>query len=104
VEKIVEWKKRKKNPSRWRPAYVCRQVKEGSIPLKQEILNHCDDRNDSLAEEVRVRISGALSDLHAADARYHRDCYSSFMSFRNIKAAQTENLQKPVDEGLQKII
>ena len=30
----------------------------------------CNKRCDSLGDEVRVRIEGTPSDLHAADARY----------------------------------
>ncbi len=38
------------------------------------MLNKCDERNDDWASEVRIRVEGALSDLHAAEARYHKDC------------------------------
>ena len=30
------------------------------------------------AEKVESRVSFALSDLHAEDGRYHKDCYSQF--------------------------
>ena len=30
----------------------------------------CDTRDDDLGETVRVRLEGAPTDLHAADARY----------------------------------
>ena len=32
---------------------------------------------------VMVRIVGSSSDLHASDARYHKDCLSRFFSQRN---------------------
>ena len=69
-------KKDPKNPSRWRPAYICTQiVRTGQKQsLKQEILEKCDERNDEWASQVRVRVCGAVSDLHAADARYHKSC------------------------------
>lgn len=37
---------------------------------------------------MRFRVEGALSDLHAADARYHVDCMKNFMSANSIAAAQ----------------
>ncbi len=42
------------------------------------------------ADEVRTRVSGATSDLHAADSEYHDDSYKSFCSERNVKAAQSK--------------
>ena len=32
-------------------------------------------------------VQGAFSELHAADARYHEDCRSSFMAPRSVKSA-----------------
>jgi len=55
-----------KNPNRWREAYLCR------IADMQKEENW---RND-----VSFRTHSALSDLHAADARYHKDCMSKFFS------------------------
>lgn len=97
-----------KNPSRWRPAYICRQVERiGHIKsLKQEILDKCDERNDEWASQVRIRVAGAVSDLHAADARYHIDCRVNFMSTRStiavVKTAQTG--AQELDEALQAVI
>ena len=36
-------------------------------------MRKCVERNDEWGNEVRIRIQGAPSDLHAADAQYHRD-------------------------------
>lgn len=72
-----------RHPDRWRKVYQCRTT--GGY--KQKILLNCDERNDDLANEVRVRLSGAVTDLHAADAQYHNDCYKRFMSHKNIQAA-----------------
>ena len=47
----------------------------------------CGHRNDLQADEVRLRVQGAVSDLHAADAQYHVDCYNAFMSPRSIQAS-----------------
>ena len=35
-------------------------------------------RNDELADRVRIRVQGAVGDLHAAEARYHVDCRQRF--------------------------
>ena len=39
------------------------------------------------ADDVRLRVQGAVSDLHAADAQYHLDCYNAFMSPKSIQAS-----------------
>jgi len=51
------------------------------------ILSVCDSRNDQWVNHVKIRIQGAVSDLHTADARYHEDCKSSFMALYSVKAA-----------------
>ena len=56
--------------------------------FKESVLEVCTQRNDDIANQVRVRIEGALSDLHAADARYHGNCMTSFMSHNSISAAK----------------
>ena len=74
-------KKDSKNPTRWRPAYQCRSTvsSTGSRPYKEYMWGICSERNGEWSDEVRVRIEGAVSDLHAAEARYHVDCYSRFV-------------------------
>ena len=42
------------------------QVSDGRW-LKERILATCDARNDSVANEVHIRVSAAVSDLLAAD-------------------------------------
>ena len=42
--------------------------------LKDFILKICDIRSDPWSTEVKLRVNSALSDLHAADDRYHQDC------------------------------
>ena len=78
-----------KNPSRWRQVYLCRTADRGkkTIPFKEVILEVCDARNDVLSDQVKIGVQGAVSDLHAADARYHEDCRSSFMAPRSVKSA-----------------
>lgn len=86
--------KDKKHPDRWRKAVLCRTA--GEKAFKESILVVCGKRNDEIANQVRVRVEGAISDLHAADARYHVDCMTTFMSPKSINAAQ--NASKEVDE------
>ena len=47
----------------------------------------CGHRNDLQADDVRLRVQGADSDLHAVDEQYHLDCYNAFMSPRSIQAS-----------------
>ena len=55
--------------------------------LKDNILETCDHRKDHQADEVRIRLSVAVSDVRAADAQYHLDCYKTFMSKNDMNAA-----------------
>ena len=57
--------------------------------FKDAILDTCTKRNDSWAEEVRGRALLAMSDLHAADAQYHKDCLSSFTSNKPASSQST---------------
>ena len=50
----------------------------------------CTRRANILADLVRVRVEGAPTDLHAANGRYHKLCYSGFASERNIQAATSK--------------
>ena len=95
-----------KNPSRWRPAYICTQiVRTGHIKsLKQEILDKCDERSDKWASQVRVRVCGAVSDLHAADARYHKCCRVSILSQKSTSAALKVKQEGHDDESLLVVI
>ena len=43
-----------------------------------------------LGDTVRIRLEGATSDLHAVDARYHKNCYRDFVNERLIKAANNQ--------------
>ena len=57
---------------------MCRSTKneQSRQPYKLCLLEKCNGRGDKWADNVNVRIQGALSDLHAEEARYHRDCMS----------------------------
>ena len=69
----------------------------------QYILDHCSKRGGKWASDVSSRIVGDISDLHAADARYHKNCYRAF--FTNRQSAPTENRYgKDVDQPINKLI
>lgn len=68
-----------KNPTRWEknPGVLCKTANRGKDQFgnerksfKEVLLEICSKRNDILGDQVRVRLEGAVSDLHAADARY----------------------------------
>ena len=44
-------------------------------------------RYDDWGQQVRLRIEGTVSDLHAADTQYHKDCMSSFRGPRTVKSS-----------------
>ena len=95
----------KKNPSRWREIVKCTTAdQKGRTSLKENILLKCKERGDAHASNVLLRISGALADLHASDAQYHKDCHKMFFSERNIKAAQHNEKYTGVDPVLLKLI
>ena len=96
-----------RHPDRWRPAYMCTEYQgnDGNDTFKHSILETCDKRGDEWAEQVRVRISGAPFDLHAADARYHIDCRANFMSPRSVNyAANADRTDKDTDAGFQSVV
>ena len=67
--------------------------------FKEYLLQKCVLRGDSWSDEVQRHIEEALSDLHAVEARYHKDCKSLSFSNRNRKhSASTTQLE--IDTGL----
>lgn len=96
-----------KNPKRWRPAYLCRKIgdADGQKSLKQAILNACERRQDELSDNVRQRVHSAVSDLHAADARYHVDCRNSFLSEKTFAfAASKSDSQINIDHAFESLV
>ena len=65
---VCEIEKDKKHPDRWKKAVLCRTAYAvpGKKAFKESILEACTQRNDDIANQVRVRGEGALSDLHAS--------------------------------------
>ena len=72
--------------------------------LKQEIFEKCDEQNDEWSSQVRVRVCGVVSDLHAADAHYHKSCRATFMSPKSTSAARQEEQQEGHEDKSLEII
>ena len=73
------------NPNRWVPAYLVTEVdtkevdeRGKRVTSKDRILKQYKVRADDWADVVMMRVTGPPSDLHASDARYHKDCLSIF--------------------------
>ena len=65
----------------------------------------CDLRGDEWAGAVKTRIHGAISDLHAADARYHVSCRCKFMGTRAVTtAALSSTSTNEEDDALLRLI
>ena len=71
--------------------------------LKQ---HKCDVSIDKWAGEVSIRIQGAVSDLHVADARYHLNCRHRFVSESSVRAAATtsSSVSSDSDEAFVHVI
>ena len=94
--------KNPKNPKRWRTVIQCRTANRADgNSFKSTIMDKCDQLNNDIADKVRIRINGAPSDLHAADAQYHKDCYSRFMSGRNLHASDGIKCKQTNKQGQQ---
>ena len=77
-----------KHPDRWCPAYVCREGETfENRGLEEVIFEACEKRKDTQSEQIRVRMGGVFTDLHAADVRYHVDCKVTFINPKAIQAA-----------------
>ncbi len=94
-----------KHPERWRPYSYCRTADRGKSQktFKNVIPDTCDQRNDQWGDQVRFRIQATVSDLHAADAKYHRDCLQTFKSIRHLHNAQIGG-DCDVDRAYAKVI
>ena len=99
---VCELKRHGKNTSRRRRAVLCRTADRGNQnTFKQNVLRVCDSRHDEVSEIVKLRLLGVVSDLHAADARYHDECRKRFMSSRSVtSAARRGELTHEVDAAI----
>ena len=92
-----------KNPSRWKEAYLCRTTDDGKTTSKEAILQRAHERNDAWGREVAFRANLAVSDLHAADARYHRDCLAKLFTNRPSAESSTEACDSVLEELLSQM-
>ena len=68
-------------PDRWERVIQCETSdRPGRVPFKDVLLDMCEQRNDELERSIEIRLKGALTDLPAADAQYHKKCYNDFMA------------------------
>ena len=51
-----------------------------------------------------MRILGATTDLHAADAQYYELCYKKFTNIHNVKAAVSSNTAMTEDPSVAEVI
>ena len=72
--------------------HFCRTSNRGKglLSFKYVILLVCEQRHDEWGENVSIRVNGAMTDLHSADARYHDDCGKNFIGSRNVKSAPNQ--------------
>ena len=102
---VCNVKKTLKNPVRWRKSYMIRT--DGDIYFKGSILRvTCAQRNDRTADEVRTRVQGAVSDLHAADARYHVDRRARIMTTLHVQSSSStaSNTSEACEEAFRRVI
>ena len=60
-------------------AFLCRTAdRPGKRQFKHAVLEECIRIDDQQSRDVQLRVSGAVSDLHAAEARYHDKCSKLF--------------------------
>ena len=95
-----------KHPNRWGRVIQCRTVYRGpdQSTFKDVIIDACDLRNDDWGQQVRLRIEGTVSDLHAADTQYHKDCMSSFRGPRNVKSSAAQENEMSQDEAFMCVV
>ncbi len=96
-----------RHPDRWRKARLCRTAERaGNKTFKEVILDVCKTRKDEWARKVEILIQAAVSDLHAADDRYHENCRTSFMAKRSIESAcsSATGFNKTVDKAFNVVL
>ena len=96
----------KKNPNHWWRVLLCRTAdRVDRTTFKQTIRDVIDSCQDEEGRQVKIRLMGAISDLHAADARYHDDCRKSFMAPCSVAAAahsgrETQDIEPAVSSTI----
>ena len=79
---------------------MCRTADDGKTTSKESILKSAQERNDERGSKVAFWANLAASDLHAADARYHRACIANFFTNQPSQSCTSE----VCDEALDKLI
>ena len=87
-----------RHPKRWREAYLFRTLVEGKTTSKESIIKRANERNNDWGREVKCRVNFPVSDLPAADVRYHKDCLSKF--FCNQPSLSSPHLPDSAFEAL----
>ena len=98
----------KKHPDRWasNKGFLCKTANRGKgVPtFKQVCLDICNRRGDAFGDEIRIRLEGAGSDLHAADARYHEKCLQKFENPKSTIQAQKDDPVKSPEQFAQRYV
>ena len=93
-----------KNPGKWKMVRKCEtHERPGASSFKKSLLDICDQRGDEWGRQVEIRIKGALTDLPAADAQYHKQCYDKF-AYIPKNTNLSEQSKKTDDEALNLVI
>lgn len=98
-----------RHPDRWEKASECRtSERDGRQTFRDRLLEICDQRNDAWSIEVRLRLSDdrAVSDLHAADARYHDNCRKKFIRevYKSKRGAENEDIDDAFKHLIQTVV
>ena len=88
-----------KNRKLWRRVVRCATADRGPNldSFKKVMLDACDVRDDEWGHQVRIRVEGAVSDLHAADEQYHKECMLLFRGPRNLKYSGSVKVEQAED-------
>ena len=75
------------------PSYLVQSTQSerfSRTTYEEYLSDECVSRGDHWVNEVKVCLDSSVSDLHVADARYHRDCMSRFLGKRKLTPDTSE--------------